>query len=50
MRSGTRDRTIRIMAVVLVIGIGYLAPKAAAPSEKYFNDGTCRPIPEGKER
>jgi hypothetical protein len=35
MRAATRDRTISIMALVLVIGIGFLAPKAAAQSDKY---------------
>jgi hypothetical protein len=34
-RAATRDRMISIMALVLVIGIGFLVPKAAAQSDKY---------------
>jgi hypothetical protein len=30
MRAATRERMIRIMALVLVISIGFLVPKAAA--------------------
>jgi hypothetical protein len=35
MRATTRDRMLSIMGLVLVIGIGFLAPKAAAQSDKY---------------
>src|SRR5438445_9818310 len=35
MRSPARERMIRIMALVLVISIGFLVPKAAAQSDKY---------------
>ena len=35
MRAATRERIISIMALVLVIGIGFLVPKAAAQSDKY---------------
>jgi hypothetical protein len=35
MRSATRDRMISIIALVMVIGIGFPAPKAAAQSDKY---------------
>ena len=34
-RESTRERMIRIMALVLVISIGFLVPKAAAQSDKY---------------
>ncbi len=34
MRAATRDRMISIMALVLVISIGFLVPKAAAQSDK----------------
>jgi len=35
MRAATRERMIRIAALVLVISIGFLVPKAAAQSDKY---------------
>ena len=35
MRAATRERVISIMALVLVISNGFLAPKAAAQSDKY---------------
>jgi hypothetical protein len=35
MKAVTRERMIRIMALVLVISIGFLVPKAAAQSDKY---------------
>jgi hypothetical protein len=35
MRAPTRERMISIMALVLVIGICFLVPKAAAQSDKY---------------
>jgi hypothetical protein len=35
MRESTRERMIGITALVLAIGIGFLVPKAAAPSDKY---------------
>jgi hypothetical protein len=35
MRAVTRERMISIMAVVLVISICFLVPKAAAQSDKY---------------
>jgi hypothetical protein len=35
MRAATRERMIRIMALVLVISISFLVPKAAARSDKY---------------
>src|SRR3989442_9242414 len=35
MRAPTRERMISIMALVLVISIGFLVPKAAAQSDKY---------------
>ena len=35
MRAATRERMISIMALVLVISIGFLVPKAAAQSDKY---------------
>src|SRR2546427_12470878 len=35
MRESARERMIRIMALVLVISIGFLVPKAAAQSDKY---------------
>jgi hypothetical protein len=35
MRAALRERMIRIMALVLVISIGFLVPKAAAQSDKY---------------
>jgi hypothetical protein len=35
MRASTRERMISIMALVMVIGIGFLVPKAAAQSDKY---------------
>ena len=35
MRAATRERMTRIMALVLVISIAFLAPKAAAQSDKY---------------
>ena len=34
-RESTRERMISIMALVLVISIGFLVPKAAAQSDKY---------------
>ncbi len=34
MRAATRDRMISIMALVLVISIGFLVPKAAAQWDK----------------
>ena len=34
-RESARERMIRIMALVLVISIGFLVPKAAAQSDKY---------------
>ena len=34
-RESTRERKIRIMALVLAISIGFLVPKAAAKSDKY---------------
>ena len=34
-RESTREIMIRIMALVLVISIGFLVPKAAAQSDKY---------------
>ncbi len=36
MRAATRERTISIMALVLVIGSCFLVPKAAAQSDKYL--------------
>ena len=35
MRAATRERMISITALVLVISIGFLVPKAAAQSDKY---------------
>jgi hypothetical protein len=35
MRAATRKRMISIIALVMVISIGFLAPKAAAQSDKY---------------
>jgi hypothetical protein len=35
MRAATRERMISIMALVLVISIDVLVPKAAAQSDKY---------------
>ena len=35
MRAATRERMISIMALVLVISICFLVPKAAAQSDKY---------------
>ena len=35
MRAATRERMISIMALVLVISVGFLMPKAAAQSDKY---------------
>src|SRR5712692_6056769 len=35
MRAATRERRISIMALVLVISICFLVPKAAAQSDKY---------------
>ena len=35
MRAPARERRISIMALVLVISIGFLVPKAAAQSDKY---------------
>jgi hypothetical protein len=35
MRATMRERIISIMALVLVISIGFLVPKAAAQSDKY---------------
>jgi len=35
MRAATRERIISIRALVLVISIGFLAPKAAAQSDRY---------------
>jgi len=35
MTAATRERIISIMALVLVISIGFLVPKAAAQSDKY---------------
>ena len=35
MRAATRERMISLMALVLVISIGFLVPKAAAQSDKY---------------
>jgi hypothetical protein len=43
------ERMGRITALVLVISIGFLVPKAAAQSDKYSKDGACRPILDGKE-
>jgi len=34
-RAATRERMISILALVLVISIGFLAPKAAAQSDQY---------------
>jgi hypothetical protein len=39
MRAATSERVISIMALVLVISIGFLAPKAAAQSDKYSTFG-----------
>ena len=36
-RERKRERMISIMALVLVIGIFFLVPKAAAQSDKYSN-------------
>jgi hypothetical protein len=36
-RESTREIMISIMALVLVISIGFLLPKAAAQSDKYSN-------------
>src|SRR5208282_3441674 len=35
MREGTRERMISFIGLVLVIGIGFLVPKAAAQSDRY---------------
>ena len=35
MRAATRESTISITALVLVISTGFLVPKAAAQSDKY---------------
>ncbi len=35
MRAATMERVITVMALVLVISIGFLVPKAAAQSDKY---------------
>ena len=35
MRAATRERMISIMALVLVISIGFRVPMAAAQSDKY---------------
>ena len=35
MRAATRERMISIVALMLVISIGFLVPKAAAQSDKY---------------
>ena len=35
MRAATRETMISIMALVLVISIGFLVPKVAAQSDKY---------------
>lgn len=35
MRAATRERVVRFMALVLVISICFLVPKAAAQSDKY---------------
>ncbi|HET6893647.1 MAG TPA: hypothetical protein VFH31_21295 [Pyrinomonadaceae bacterium] len=35
MRAPTMERVISIMALVLVISVGFLVPKAAAQSDKY---------------
>ena len=35
MRAATRERVISVMALVLVISIGFLVPKAAEQSDKY---------------
>ena len=40
MRAATRERMIRIVASVLVISICFLAPKAAAQSDKYSKMAT----------
>ena len=34
-RKSTRERVITVMALVLVLGICFLGPKAAAQSNKY---------------
>jgi hypothetical protein len=34
-RESPRERMLRIMALLLVIGIGFLVPKSAAQSDKY---------------
>jgi hypothetical protein len=34
-RKSTRERVFAVMALVLVIGICFLVPKAAAQSDKY---------------
>jgi hypothetical protein len=36
MRAPTREGTISIMALVLVISIGFLVPKAAAQSDNFW--------------
>ena len=35
MRAATREGMISILALVLVISIGFLVPKAAAQSDRY---------------
>jgi hypothetical protein len=39
MKPATRERIINIMALVVVISIGFLVPKAAAQSDKYSKMG-----------
>jgi hypothetical protein len=39
-RESARERVIRIMALVLVISIGFLVPKPAAQSDKYSTMAT----------
>jgi hypothetical protein len=43
MRAATTKRVISISALVLVIGFGFLVPKAAAQSDKY---STMAPVDE----
>jgi hypothetical protein len=48
-RESTRERMIRIMALVLVISIGFLVPKAAAQSDKYSKMGGWPRLRAGAE-
>jgi hypothetical protein len=47
--GGHEGKKDQYHGLVLVISTCFLVLKAAAQSDKYFENGTCRPILDGKE-